>query len=268
MIYFSFDYVVLWKRGDNMSYSEVLKEAIKESKLSHIQISEKCKSLGETIVPSYISKLVNGEMPPPSEKKTKVLAEALGIDSKKLTLEAYLDKAPSEIVDFLNYARFSMFSVFTMTYENNSIPADVYSGMKEAIMSLPLSDFMLEMHSLVQESNTEQDKGVLITKFNFEKDKYDINISESIGFPVKDDSMFPLLPKDSLVKLEIKEKYVDGDVLCFVNRSEPNNYLYRKCFFKDDLVLAHPLNSGYESLSLKINDITILGKVIRVIKDI
>lgn len=250
-----------------MSYSEVLKKAIIDSKLSHIEISERCKKIGESIVPSYISKLVNGKMPPPSDKISLVLAEALGIDSKRLTLEAYLDKAPAEVIDFLNNARFSMMTLAFKAFGSN-IPAEAFDGIKKQLDSMSLSEFLLDI-SKIQQSNTYIDDGILSTEYEDGEDnaKFTLNIKEPIGIPVKDDSMFPTISKGSQVTLEIKDKYEDGKIICFIKKAEPENIFIRKCFFKDNTVIAFPINAGYISETLEISELTLLGEVVKEIKD-
>jgi len=249
-----------------MSYSDILSKLIKESNLSHKEISEKCKYFGKPIDPSYISKLVNGKIAAPSDELTKVISKVLGIDEQKLILEAYLDKAPKELLDFINDIRFTMITSASMIYES-SIPTEMFDVMRQTLDTLPLSDFILGINSNEQFSKLSLDNNTLTTQFDSGEDKFNININTPTGIPVKDNSMYPLIPEGSLITLEIRENYKDGDILCF-NKIDGKEIFIRKCFFKDMLLLLVPLNSGYDSLALTHSEVNILGKVKKVIYEI
>ncbi len=80
-----------------MSYAKLLTNYIEKSTLSFNGIAELCNKKGFSIDHSYISKLKNGKMPPPSEELSRVLAEVLGGDSEVLIIEGYKEKEPKEI---------------------------------------------------------------------------------------------------------------------------------------------------------------------------
>ena len=92
-----------------------------------------------------------------------------------------------------------------------------------------------------------------------------VQFNSSIGLPINDDSMFPILPKGCKTILEVKElkDYQDGDIICFVSKGQ-KEMIYRKCAFVDGLhkkVAMFPMNAQYPSGVYCVKDIVILGKV-------
>ena len=85
-------------RGGNVSYKEILKEAISNSGKSLNLITKECYVKGLNISSSYLSRLQNGKMPPASDKANKIVAEVINIDADKLILAAYREKIPPEIL--------------------------------------------------------------------------------------------------------------------------------------------------------------------------
>lgn len=82
-----------------MGYKELLKTEIKRSKLSLREISR--RSRDETSTPvsqAYISQLLKGDAPPPSDAVTRAIAEVIGADPEPLIKEGYLDRAPKAIL--------------------------------------------------------------------------------------------------------------------------------------------------------------------------
>lgn len=98
----------------NGSYKDLLAYYIKKSKMTLRQIAYYCEEKGQKIAPSYISKLQNGHLPPPSEDVSRVLAEVLNGNPETLIYLGYIEKAPSIIRQKL-------------TSEYDEIPYDVYS---------------------------------------------------------------------------------------------------------------------------------------------
>ena len=87
-----------------MDYKEHLQKLIKESNLTLREIADRCRELGQSIDPSYISKIQTGKLPPPSEEVSRVLAGVLGGDPTELIWHGYIEKAPKEIKQSLKNA--------------------------------------------------------------------------------------------------------------------------------------------------------------------
>ncbi|BBB90968.1 MAG TPA: helix-turn-helix domain-containing protein [Methylomusa anaerophila] len=81
----------------NKRYTDLLAYYIKKSGMSLRQIACRCQEKGHKIAPSYISKLQNGHLPPPSEDVSRVLAEVLDGNPEILIYLGYFAKAPSII---------------------------------------------------------------------------------------------------------------------------------------------------------------------------
>jgi transcriptional regulator with XRE-family HTH domain len=67
-------------------YSSLLSELIDKSGLSLTEISLRAEKHGQKITTSYLSKLKNGKMPPPSFKMSIVLAQTLDVEPEVLIL--------------------------------------------------------------------------------------------------------------------------------------------------------------------------------------
>ena len=78
-------------------YAELLDEAIKKSGLSLTEISQRCESSGVKVTVSYLSKLRNRKMPPPSFMITAVLAKVLNIYPEKFLAAGVYDKQIEDI---------------------------------------------------------------------------------------------------------------------------------------------------------------------------
>jgi transcriptional regulator with XRE-family HTH domain len=74
-------------------YSSLLSELIDKSGLSLTEISSRAeKKYGQKITTSYLSKLKNGKMPPPSFKMSIVLAQTLDVEPEVLILAGIKDQ--------------------------------------------------------------------------------------------------------------------------------------------------------------------------------
>jgi len=80
-----------------VKYRDFLKQCIQNKGLSHREISRKCKESGTPVSQAYISQLVKGEVPPPSEEITKILARVIECDPEKLIWLGYIEKAPEPV---------------------------------------------------------------------------------------------------------------------------------------------------------------------------
>lgn len=77
-------------------YHEIISERIAELNINLTEIVDECENEGQKITVSYLSKLKNDRMPPPSYEVTRTLAKVLKIDSDSLVIISYLEQAPPE----------------------------------------------------------------------------------------------------------------------------------------------------------------------------
>lgn len=108
----------------NKQYKNLLSYHVKKSGLTLRQIAQQCKDRGQQIAPSYISKLQNGHLPPPSETVSRVLADVLGGNSDAFVYSGYIEKAPSAIRGNLDA-------------EDVEIPGDIFSFARKLINLSP-----------------------------------------------------------------------------------------------------------------------------------
>jgi repressor LexA len=73
------------------NYSSLLSDLIDKSGLSLTEISNQAETLGQKITSSYLSKLKNGKMPPPSYKVSIVLAQVLNVEPELLIVAGMKD---------------------------------------------------------------------------------------------------------------------------------------------------------------------------------
>lgn len=258
-----------------MPYSQLLKSLIEKKRYSNKYVSKQCELLGEPIAESYISKLLKGEDNiVPTEKKNEVLAKVLGVDVKLLNLEAFLDKCPEEIINFLNIARSSIFYVFTNIY-NNSFTEEDFDKVSASLNEMPLSEFLIKINELKDEAKISKETDRLINRIeNGNPETIVMKLPELIGIPVSDDSMAPLIPAGSNVTLELRSDYENGEILCLQKKGE-DRFFVRTCLFmkgnylKGGKVVLQPMNmQNYKAEEVNTNDIVILGKVKSIVKNI
>jgi len=130
----------------------------------------------------------------------------------------------------------------------------------------PLSQFLL--------SFTEIDEEAMINiteNFGLEMigNDYNLNykIDKPVGIPVKDNSMFPLIPQNSEVMLLFQTEYETGDILA-IKVKKSDEFLIRYAYIDNDKIILTALNKEYEKLVYKLEDIIILGKAVKVINNI
>lgn len=81
-------------------YAELLREYIKESGLTLLEIAEALKEFNFNISKGYISQLQNGKTDrPATDELTRALCKVLNADVEKLLTASLIEKAPSEIKD-------------------------------------------------------------------------------------------------------------------------------------------------------------------------
>lgn len=80
-----------------MKYSEILAGLIEDSGLSLGEIARRAKERGVKLDRSYLSKLKNGEVNPPSDEISNAIAEVLGVDPIKLIWAATIEKSHPSI---------------------------------------------------------------------------------------------------------------------------------------------------------------------------
>jgi len=245
-------------------YSKVLTRIIAESGLTAKEVAEKCNEIGNGIDTTRLSKLQNGRLPAPSEKVSRDIAKVCHSDDKELVIEGYLEKAPKEIIEALNSIKY-MATISALNVFENGFDPKVITYLKEELEKEPLAQFII---SLIDNKSTNINIDNQKIEFVAEEDNFNMILNNPSSLKVKDNSMYPTIPKNAEITLKIQEKYNDGDIVAIkVNNKE--DFIVRYALFKNDTILLTSLNpKEFETLEYKRKEITILGKVIKVITDI
>lgn len=249
-----------------MPYNKLLNDLINKSGLKQIEIVNKCKQMNVDITPSYLSILRKEEDRIPSEEISRAIAKICGAEDEDiLVIEAYIDKAHPTILKAFNKLRELSYNTAISTL-NIKLSDEDKEVLKARILQQSYAQIVIEM----AKTNTDVNVVNGATTITADDGVLKSEISESIGFKVEDNSMYPILEKGNTVKIKYMnlDEYKDGDILCF-RAKEGGKSLYRKCtFIKDDnsQFVAVPLNSKYNSEVISVEDVTIVGKVIECIK--
>lgn len=85
-----------------MTYAELLKKYIKESRYTLDEISKLLSERNLSASREHLSRLQNAKVPPASDDINKAISEITGGDPQKLMWAAYVEKAPEEIKGLLS----------------------------------------------------------------------------------------------------------------------------------------------------------------------
>lgn len=247
-----------------MDYTKLLNQMIEQSGLSANEICRRCQAEGVNLSSHYLSTLRNKPNRRPSDKISRAIAIACGKPEDWLVTQARLDAETADLTQMRANIRKVIEWIAKLTMQ---IPG--YKGVGEAIEQYMsnLSDI-----ELIAEANSID---FSFLDFNYENAQQDPKISALMGklystslFPIEDDAMAPMLPKGGRVHVEVCE-YKDGDILCYQKQGDNICYI-RQVRFLDSAhneVVTIPHNSGYPTETVRLDEISIYGKVKQLIVD-
>ena len=257
-----------------MAYTELLNKIIDKSGLSLRDIAKRCTEYGVKISPSYISTLRNDQNNrAPSGDVSRAIAKACECEHTDiLVIEAYLDTAPELIIKTLESVR-DISITGSVSVLKNDYSAEVLEEAKKTLQNKPLSQFLLD---LAEFDNVEFSKQLgamnITTKYHDGGYDFTAQLKSAVGVEVKDNSMFPIIPKGSKVIFEDKEiqDYVNGDILLFSQKGSKEPLLRKVAFLNDEhsVVAMFPLNDEFETVTYSLDDVTIMGRVNQVIYEL
>lgn len=247
-----------------MPYYKMLKEIINKTNYTQEEIAKQCEELGVTISKSYINKIINDKLPAPTEEVSRAIAKVCNCDERLLVIEGYLDKAPKEIKQaFLSLKNTMM--LYSINMFENKIDKKTINEVKEKFEEEPLADFVLELIENGNNIINMKEQGFEIEAKN---EKVVCNLSNPISFKVEDNAMYPLIKENDEVTIEIKDRYINGDIIA-VNVPDHKGIRIRQAVFLGRSVELVPLNKEYEYKTYNDKkDIIILGKVKKIITEI
>lgn len=258
-----------------MAYTELLNKLIENSGLSVKEIAERCTSNGVKITSAYISTLRNDKNNrAPSDEISRAIAKACNAKYENiLVIEAYLDKAPTEIIILLKAIRESTLISALGLFENK-FTSQQQHNIQELISAMPLSEVIIELASNEAVKNLKKQSGAFSYTTNYQQDGIKIiqELKQSIGIEIADDGMKPIINKHDKVNFELKKlaQYNTGDILCIAKKSG-KQVIARKVVFSTDSrkkVTLLPINAEFSIEEAKSEDLIILGKVTQVIREI
>ncbi len=260
-----------------MPYTKLLNDIIDKSGLSVKEIAEKCTQNGVKVTSSYISTLKNNtNNRAPSDEVSRAIAKACNYpDEGILVLEAYIDNSPPEFEGILNFLKSTAIMTMISVFENQVNEKQMQMFLN-AINDMPISLLLIQLAKADNES-VEKIFGMFNISSTINDEMNNISVKtelkEAQGFPVIDNSMFPIIQSGSKVILELKnsKELCDGDIIAFTIKKAENNIIYRKVVFIDDAhtkLVTFPMNTEYDTVTYSIDDIIILGKVKQVIADL
>jgi SOS-response transcriptional repressor LexA len=136
------------------------------------------------------------------------------------------------------------------------------------LKDLPIAKFIMQMTDLNLIDMSKFDD-VMKMQSTIDENKMQLiaELKEPPAFDVTDHSMFPVMPKGSKATIEFLDikDYKNGDIIYF---TKDKKAMFRKCYFNDEdrtMMNLIALNQNYEMLTVNIKDITIMGKVKRLI---
>lgn len=246
-----------------MPYQKLLMKTIAESNHTNKDIVEQLNEKGLHIDKSYLSKLVNGKLPAPREEVSRAIAQICNIDERKLVIEGYFDKAPKEIKNILcNLQKMTTLPVLPMI--ENKIDTETFKIIEEQLLQEPICDFLIEL--LDSSENTIID--IINNKISLSYDNmpnFTMKIEEPVYLSISNNDMYPIIPKDSKITIELSDKYQNGDIVAL---KYDNQTIARYYFMNNDIVSFNAIKKDAKPIDYKDKNVTILGKVKKVITEI
>jgi len=249
-----------------MAYARLLEKIINNTEYSNVDIANKCKELGVNVDRTYINKLLNNKSKPPKEEISRAIAKVCGADERLLVLEGYIDKAPTEIVNVLKQIKFltsvAALNIFDNYFSKNS---ELFlEQLKLQLDNEPLSDFLI---TILDSNSTNINFEDLGLQFSEKNDNYNINLTAPVEITVTDNSMFPIVPQNAHINLQLKEAYNNGEIIALKLKGK-EDLIVRYIFYTDNNIMLTALNQDFTPIICKKEDILIMGKVTKVITKI
>lgn len=261
------------KGRDKMAYTTLLNSIIEQSGLTVKEIAERCKTYGADVTPAYISTLRNNKNNrAPSDKVSRAIAKACECQNEEaLVIEAYLDSAPEIIQKFFDEVKKSVFPLVAGIFENKFTTQQA-KELENLLQGIPMAQFVTEIAN--QGVKYQKNQGPFNVGIKSTIDNITITgeMNQNIGLPVCDDGMKPQICKGDIIQFEFKsiDDYKTGDVICYSKPIDKKKIYVRKIVIgstKKEITLL-PINSDFTPENVKPDEITLLGKVVRVTSEI
>jgi repressor LexA len=230
-------------------YSELLKEYIKDSGLTLLEIAEGLKEFNFNISKGYISQLQNGKTErPATDELTRALCKVLNADAEKLLTAALIEKAPPEIKD--KVVRWYALKELQSQYNALKVSESTSPYIHDELQKLPV------MNSITLTTNEYSGGFVYV----------DMPKRASQGLfalKVKGDSMIGDLINDGDIVIceSIKEVFPDEVAVVSIKSDAASLMRVNK---QNDLSILIPSNPKYQPSVIPSSETHVWGKVIEV----
>lgn len=239
-----------------MSYSETLARMVENSGMTLKDLADKCKQSGVRIDPSYISKLQTAKQLPASDEINIAIAKACDSEPDILLYEAYMEKAPEMIREFIKKLT-KLLKINAKLSLLSQVPKEIEDLIEEQINGA--SEYELIQLFLTMDTEKLESIGSgLVVKDHSDKDVR-LLVNDFLNLNMPDDSMAPIINKGARVQIEGREYVKSGDIVVAV--MEDKSYLIRRFISLGDKVVLIAENSSYEPLTIEKTAINLAGRV-------
>ena len=246
-----------------MPYYKLLRKVVANTNYTQEEIAKRCTELGEKISKSYLNKLLNNKQQAPTEEISRVIAKVCNCDERLLVIEGYLDKAPKEIKNaFLSIKNTTM--LYSINMFENEVDNKTLNEIKEIFEEQPLTDFIIE---LIDSGKSIINMKELGFEIKSENKKVICDLTKPISFKIEDNSMFPFIKENDEITIEIKDRYINGDIIVATVKGQKGIIIRQASFLGTQIELA-PFNKKYKHTTYNKEELTILGKVKKIITEI
>lgn len=246
-----------------MPYYKMLKKVVSNTNYTQEEIAKQCEELGITISKSYINKILNDKLPAPTEEVSRTIAKVCNCDERLLVIEGYLDKAPKEIKDALISLKY-IIMLYSINLLENRIDKKTIEETRIKFEEEPLADFVIELIDNGKSEIIMKELGVEIEAKN---ERVICSLTKPISFKVEDNAMYPLIKENDEVTIEIKDRYINGDMIAVTIQGQKGIMIRQAVFLGRNIELV-ALNKEYKHKTYDKDDVIILGKVKKIITEI
>ncbi|MDF9296053.1 transcriptional repressor LexA [Geobacillus stearothermophilus] len=252
-------------------YASLLDKRITESGMTLEEISRLTEKFGFKVTTSYLSKLRNGKMPPPSFKATIAIAKALGINPEELLIAGQIDNKEAE--------RKELLEALEETFPNESgktlaekidrlyglgrsfahiekIGEDLTPKKETKVIKVPLLGYIAAGQPIFAEEHIQEWREI--------PNLWGLKEGEVFLLRVKGDSMIGSRIYDGDLVVVRCQPDVENGEIAVVNVNGHDATLKRVKKTENGQVILYPDNPKYDPIFIENEDARIVGKVIQV----
>ena len=246
-----------------MAYKDILSNMIKESGLSLKEISNRCETLGVSVVPSYISQLQTGKLPPPSEEISKALADVCSADPLHLILEGYFERAPQIIKDaFVMMGELNKRLLVVLPDNSDTIKKEMQESIKTNNLIVSLDSSMAHL----QKAENYRKIKPFADAYNYIKTGIKEIFYENGDYHIfaNADTMEPLIPKEAQIKfMPYNGKEPENNDIVLYEKPGNLSPNVRRYYKYQNIIILIPENRKYLlDFLTDPKEINVIGKVV------